>query len=158
MPRNAHMFPVSFGGRYRSKHTLLNPLQLLQAPAGVLLWRGRLLVSCCVTINRTESVFFLQEAMLQEGASLSASANTHTLTHWSFCRLLQSYMCVYARLCFCDTYPRVQPRVSPLCRVGFSFIWAVAFTCLSAKQRIPPVCQPACLRTRSHALLSFQPV
>lgn len=74
-------------------------LQLLQAPAGVLLWRKSLLVSG-VTINRMESLsFFLQETVLQEGASLSASAHTHTntLRRWSFCRAVCDFV-IYVRV------------------------------------------------------------
>lgn len=66
-------------------------------------------MSCSVTINRMESLvlffFFLlllllQEAVLQRGASLSASANTHT----------QQFVQTAAEFGVC---------VSPLCRVGF---------------------------------------
>ena len=92
-------------------------LQLLQAPAGVSLWRKSLLVSCRVTINRTESLsFFLQETVLQEGASLSASAHTHTQTHWD--------TGVFAELCVTVIYVHVPTLCVSIPELSRSSLWA----------------------------------
>lgn len=109
----------------------------MQAPAGGLLCRESLFVSCRVTINRMESLSFSFKRLCCRKEHHCLPLPTHTLYTEVFadcCRVV----CVY--VCLCNT------SMSPLCLVGFLSIWATEDP-FRLSAHILPTC--------SHALLSL---